>query len=51
MWQRASACGSGGVLDFLHERRDFGQLLSLVADERGLDPMLVEKDYWIMQCL
>ena len=37
--------------DFLHERRDFGQLLALVADERGLDPMLVEKDYWIMHCL
>jgi hypothetical protein len=39
------------VADFLHERRDFGQLLALVADERALDPMLVEKDYWIMHCL
>jgi hypothetical protein len=39
------------VADFLHERRDFDQLLSVVADERGLDPMLVEKDYWIMHCL
>ena len=37
--------------DFLHARRDFEQLLALVADERGLDPMLVEKDYWIMHCL
>lgn len=37
--------------DFLHERKDFDQLLALVADERGLDPMLVEKDYWIMHCL
>lgn len=37
--------------EFLHDRRDFDQLLSLVADERGLDPMLVEKDYWIMHCL
>lgn len=37
--------------DFLHGRRDFDQLLALVADERGLDPMLVEKDYWIMHCL
>lgn len=36
---------------FLHDRQDFGQLLTLVADERGLDPMLVEKDYWIMHCL
>jgi predicted nucleotidyltransferase component of viral defense system len=23
----------------------------VVADERGLDPVLVEKDYWIMHCL
>lgn len=37
--------------DFLHARRDFEQLLRLVADERGLDPVLVEKDYWIMHCL
>lgn len=37
--------------DFLHERRDFDQLLAVVADERGLDPTLVEKDYWIMHCL
>jgi hypothetical protein len=39
------------VPDFLHARQDFGQLLALVAGERGLDPMLVEKDYWIMHCL
>ena len=39
------------MADFLHERRDFNQLLAVVADERGLDPMLVEKDYWIMHCL
>ena len=37
--------------DFLHERPDFDQLLALVADERELDPILVEKDYWIMHCL
>jgi hypothetical protein len=39
------------VADFLHARRDFDQLLAVVADARGLDPMLVEKDYWIMHCL
>ncbi len=37
--------------EFLHNRRDFEQLLAVVADDRGLDPMLVEKDYWIMHCL
>jgi hypothetical protein len=39
------------VADFLHERRDFDQLLAVVANERALDPMLVEKDYWIMHTL
>jgi hypothetical protein len=39
------------VSEFLHNRRDFEQLLAVVADDRGLDPMLVEKDYWIMHCL
>jgi hypothetical protein len=37
--------------DFLHDRRDFAQLVAIVADERGIDPVLVEKDYWIMHCL
>lgn len=37
--------------DFLHDRRDFGQLIAVVADQRGIDPVLVEKDYWIMHCL
>jgi len=39
------------VADFLHERRDFDQLLAVVANDRALDPMLVEKDYWIMHSL
>lgn len=39
------------MLEFLHDRRDFGQLLAVVANDRGLDPMLVEKDYWIMHGL
>lgn len=39
------------MVEFLHERRDFNQLLAVVASDRGLDPMLVEKDYWIMHGL
>ena len=39
------------MAEFLHERADFEQLLLIVADARGIDPMLVEKDYWIMHCL
>lgn len=37
--------------DFLHDRKDFDQLLAIVADEHAIAPMLVEKDYWIMHCL
>ncbi len=36
------------MAEFLHERSNFDQLLTVVANDRGLDPMLVEKDYWIM---
>ena len=39
------------MLEFLHDRPDFDELLAVVANERGLDPMLVEKDYWIMHGL
>jgi hypothetical protein len=37
--------------DFLHNHRQFGDLIRIVADERGIVPALVEKDYWIMQSL
>lgn len=36
---------------FLHERPDFDELLAVVSDKHGFDPMLVEKDYWIMHAL
>ncbi len=39
------------MAEFLHERRDFEPLLAIVANARGLDTMLVEKDYWIMHGL
>lgn len=39
------------MAEFLHERSDFDQLLAVVANERSLAPMLVEKDYWIMHAL
>lgn len=39
------------MTEFLHARRDFGQLIAIVAEQRGIDPVLVEKDYWIMHCL
>jgi hypothetical protein len=37
--------------DFLHNHPEFAELIRIVAHERGLDPALVEKDYWIMHCL
>ena len=37
--------------DFLHNHPQFADLIRIVAEQRGIDPALVEKDYWIMQCL
>jgi len=39
------------ALEFLHQHKDFQQLLAIVADQRSLEPTLVEKDYWIMHTL
>jgi len=37
--------------EFLHRRDDFIDLVRIVADNKQIDPYLVEKDYWIMHCL
>jgi hypothetical protein len=37
--------------DYLHNHRQFFDLIRIVAQEKGIDPALVEKDYWIMHCL
>jgi hypothetical protein len=37
--------------DFLHNHPQFADLIRIVAAEKGIDPALVEKDYWITQCL
>jgi hypothetical protein len=37
--------------NFLHDHREFSELIRIVADEKSIDPVLVEKDYWIMHCL
>lgn len=36
---------------YLHEAPDFADLLAIVGRDLGVDPALVEKDYWIMHCL
>jgi hypothetical protein len=37
--------------DYLHNHKRFPELIRIVAEQRGIDPALVEKDYWIMQSL
>lgn len=36
---------------YLHELKDFADLLRVVSREKGILPHLVEKDYWIMHAL
>lgn len=36
---------------FLHNHPDFSDLLRIVGQQWSIDPLLVEKDYWIMHCL
>jgi hypothetical protein len=37
--------------DYLHNHPQFADLIRIVAQEKGIDPALVEKDYWIMHAL
>jgi len=37
--------------DFLHRHQEFPDLIRIVGQELSIDPVLVEKDYWIMHCL
>src|SRR6266540_1838962 len=37
--------------DHLHNHPQFPELIRIVAQQKGIDPALIEKDYWIMHCL
>ena len=37
--------------EFLHQHKDFSDLIRIVGDDISIDPVLVEKDYWIMHGL
>src|SRR6266853_1608697 len=37
--------------DYLHNHKQFPDLIRIVAEQKGIDPALVEKDYWIMHSL
>lgn len=39
------------TLNYLHHHKDYNDLVRTVADQKGMAPDLVEKDYWIMHCL
>jgi predicted nucleotidyltransferase component of viral defense system len=36
---------------YLHDRKDFPDLLRIISDKNRIIPGLVEKDYWIMHVL
>src|SRR5580700_8702038 len=37
--------------EYLHNHKQFSDLIRIVAEQKGIDPALVEKDYWIMHSL
>jgi len=36
---------------FLHDHKEFKDLLEILSQELSIQPQLVEKDYWLMHCL
>jgi len=39
------------MTEYLHQHPEFRELLRILAEDMGIDPALVEKDYWIMHTL
>jgi len=39
------------MTDYLHDHKNFADLIRILAEEKGIEPGLVEKDYWIMHVL
>src|SRR5258708_31843442 len=37
--------------DYFHDHKQFPELIRIVAEQKHIDPALVEKDYWIMHSL
>lgn len=38
-------------LEFFHSKADARELFETLAAQKGLPPVVVEKDYWVMHCL
>jgi|AntRauTorcE11897_2_1112592.scaffolds.fasta_scaffold04969_3 hypothetical protein len=36
---------------YLHDLPDYQDIIRILAEEKSIDPVLIEKDYWIMHCL
>lgn len=36
---------------YLHDHKDFAALINILADEKKIEPGLIEKDYWIVHVL
>lgn len=36
---------------YLHEIKEFPDLIRIISDKKEIIPQLIEKDYWIMHCL
>ena len=39
------------MLEYLHNHKDFSSLIRILAEEKNMEPGLIEKDYWIMHVL
>lgn len=39
------------LVDYLHNHKQFADLLRIIEDETGIQAGLIEKDYWIMHTL
>lgn len=38
-------------INYLHDHKEFENLLKILEEETGIIPQLIEKDYWIMHVL
>ena len=37
--------------NYIHDHKDFAALINILAEEKKIEPGLIEKDYWIMHVL
>lgn len=37
--------------EYLHDHKEFVSLINILANEKNIEPGLIEKDYWIMHVL